>query len=239
MAKIPIGVPFSIQEAFRAIWAILDRFKPTGFDMQGGKITNHAPGSMDTDLVLMGQVRDAVDPEVLVKGLRPKLGFDTAKAGGWFDDSSVIKELNPADQVIIGASAVSSTIPRFYIQGTAGAVASFPTLAANDWMAIENNGNTNVGLICSASGSAAIKVFGSGDAVDDGKLRYDRSTRQWEISTKGTTVRITISDFGIQFPSITLPANPPAGSGRLYVRTVAAVTHLYFLDDAGVEHLIV
>ncbi len=39
----------------------------------------------------------------------------------------------------------------------------------------------------------------------------------------------------IQFTERALPANPPANQGKLYVRDVAAVTTLFFLDSGGTE----
>lgn len=137
--------------------------------------------------------------------------------------------------VAIGAFSKPSATPRLYIRGSGGSVAAFPTIAAADWVVLENNGNANVNLICSATGSAALKVTGSGDGADDGKIRYDRNTRQWEISSKGTTVRLTISDFGLEMPAITTPSTPASGFGRIYVKTVAGKSELHYLSDTGVE----
>ncbi len=44
-----------------------------------------------------------------------------------------------------------------------------------------------------------------------------------------------VNAFFIQFDEITLPGNPAANSGRLYIRDVATVETLFFLDSVGTE----
>ena len=44
-----------------------------------------------------------------------------------------------------------------------------------------------------------------------------------------------VNAFFIQFDEITLPGNPATNSGRLYIRDVATVETLFFLDSAGTE----
>lgn len=46
---------------------------------------------------------------------------------------------------------------------------------------------------------------------------------------------IELNDMYVELDEISLPANPAANQGKLYLRDVAAVTTLFFLDSAGTE----
>lgn len=81
----------------------------------------------------------------------------------------------------------SSPQRKLHIVGTDGAVSSMPTLGQKDFFIIENNGNANMALIGSATGSSEYKFIPSGASTLRGSMKYDYTNDFIGFYTGGNT----------------------------------------------------
>ncbi len=76
---------------------------------------------------------------------------------------------------------------KLHIVGTDGAVSSLPSLGQKDFLIIENNGNANMNLVGSATGSGEYKFTPSGASALRGSMKYDFSNDFLGFYTGGVT----------------------------------------------------
>lgn len=122
---------------------------------------------------------------------------------------------------------------QLHVLGASGAVETFPTLAAGDALVIENSGATGLAAVVGASSNFNIKIFGPGDAGEDGQLSYNRGTGNWAFKGAGSGGRFNITSAGSisnpgyhEFTEMTAPAAGAANTARLYAVDVAGKTNL-------------
>jgi len=114
---------------------------------------------------------------------------------------------------------------KLHILGSDGAVTSFPTVGAKDFLIIENNGNTNIAVVSSATGEGAIKFYDSGATAYRGVIDYSHSGDYLWFGTAGaekvridSTGKLTAAGTvestsgGFKFPDGTIQTTASTGS---------------------------
>lgn len=92
--------------------------------------------------------------------------------------------LDPAnDYVGIGTSSPSRI---FHAVGPDSFVPSFPTIGLKDVFILENNDNTNIGLIVGTGNNAGMKFYESGASIFSGIINYDFTNESLYFSAQGT-----------------------------------------------------
>ncbi|KKN58662.1 hypothetical protein LCGC14_0549540 [marine sediment metagenome] len=134
----------------------------------------------------------------------PAMTIDTNAVNAFF--------LNSSGQLIVGAGTFGVATSKISIVGSDGAVASFPTVGAKDFLILENDGNCNINLIADVASFSQIKFTDSGAAGWRGAITYFHSADLMTFATVGLE-RIRITSAG----AVTITNLAGAGS-----RTVVA-----------------
>jgi hypothetical protein len=126
----------------------------------------------------------------------------------------------------VGINIASGYAPqrKLHVVGAAGRVTNFFSGGANDHLVVENNGNTNVGILGALGSTTALKFWKSGDSLASGVVGYDHTRSVMFFYTGGS-----------QVDKMTIDANGNVGVG-LGLPGSGYPLGLYNLDVNGFFH---
>jgi hypothetical protein len=216
LAPIPTDASNSVKQAFASVGKALDGLFRKDINLHGYRILNAGDAVMGSDYVPLRQLREiSKDPQVVtqVRIITEQLGV-----GPWNRVGTATLLINTGDQVGIGLGVLPSTTPKLHIRSAAAA--SFPTIAANDFLVVENSAQTHIAVIGGATSNIGIRFYGSGDGAADGYMQYSRTTRNLTLGAAATD-RIRVTQAGSFVAQLAGALATTATDGFTYIPSCA------------------
>ncbi len=115
-----------------------------------------------------------------------------------------VQVIGSGDLILDTGTGVIRTEAQLNVVGPSGAVPSYPAVGAQDALVVENNNNSNIGVIAGAGLTSSLKFYeNAGTNSFEGIVRYDHSTDTLGLGANALSDRLVVGGSSIDVNVVT------------------------------------